>query len=260
VPIPLTELITGIRDLSRHNAIGHDSYLLGEYRNTGWWYFFPIVLAVKTPIGLLLLAGGGLAWILRRPRGVPWQQLLTAVFPLTILAICMASRIDLGVRHILPIYPLFAVAAGCVVSEGIRLRGFRGMALAPIALVSWVVVDSIRAHPDYLAYFNQFAPRPELILAESDLDWGQDLERLSRRLKERKVPEVSIAYFGSALMQTAGLPPYHPLDPRQPTRGYVAISVHHLYLTHAKDGSYDWLKQYTPIERIGKSIDLFFIE
>jgi hypothetical protein len=61
-------------------------------------------------------------------------------------------------------------------------------------------------------------------------------------------------------MQTSGLPTYEFLDPRRPSHGYVAISLHHLYLTHAKDGSYDWLKKYTPIERIGKSIDLFFIE
>ena len=64
-------------------------------------------------------------------------------------------------------------------------------------LVAWVAVDSWRAHPDYLAHFNEFAgSHPERILSESDLDWGQDLHRLSLRLKERGIQEFSIAYFG----------------------------------------------------------------
>jgi len=264
VPLPLTELVIGILDVSRHNAQGHDSYLLGEYRDHGWWYFFPVVLTVKTPIGLLLLALVGLCLMGGRLKPAAGLQsgsapLLTTLFPLAILAVCMTARLDLGVRHILPIYPLLALAAGYAISEAIRRYGFR-VAVISIALAVWTVADSIRAHPDYLAYFNQLAPHPEQILAESDLDWGQDLERLSRRLKERNVNQLTIAYFGSALMQTSGLPTYEFLDPVKPSRGWIAISLHHLYLTHSKDGSYDWLKKYTPVERIGKSIDLFFIE
>lgn len=258
--LPLTEFLTGVRDVSRHNAAGHDSYLFGEYRSTGWWYFFPVVLAVKTPLGFLLLAMAAVAGWLRHTRRIPWQQLLTALFPITILAVAMTSRINLGVRHILPVYPLMALAAGHFTAAAIHRRGWRGLALAPVALIAWTVSDSVRAHPDYLAWFNQLAPHPERVLAESDLDWGQDLERLSRRVRERGIQNLSIAYFGSALMQTSGLPHYEILDPRQPARGWVAISVHHLYLTHAKDGSYGWLKHYTPVERVGKSIDLFYIE
>jgi hypothetical protein len=260
LPLPLTEFITGVRDVSRHNAIGHDSYLLGQYRSTGWWYFFPVVLAVKTPLGFLLLAAVALVSLLHRARRLPWQQVLTALFPLAILAVGMTARIDLGVRHILPIYPLLALVAAHGTAVTIHRRGFRGTALAPVALVAWTFFDSIRAHPDYLAWFNQLAPQPERVLAESDLDWGQDLERLSRRVRDRGIPRLSIAYFGSALMQSSGLPHYEILDPQRPVRGWVAISVHHLYLTHAKDGSYGWLKQYTPVERVGKSIDLFYIE
>ena len=55
-PLPLAEATMGVLDVFVHNALGHDSYLLGQWSQSGWWYFFPVVLAVKSPIGLLVLA------------------------------------------------------------------------------------------------------------------------------------------------------------------------------------------------------------
>ncbi len=248
-PLPLTELVIGVRDLGRKNELGHESYLLGESRRTGWWSFFPVVLGVKTPLGFLLLALAGLVVTLRT------QNKLPALYALAIFAVCVVSRIDLGVRHILPIYPLLAMcAAPLIVNISPR------WVLLPSLLFAWTAMDSVRAHPDYLAHFNEIAGnQPERILAESDLDWGQDLDRLAKRLRSLQVPSVSIRYFGSALLEESGLPEVHALDPRTPTTGWIAISAHYLYLEHAIDGSYDWLKRYEPRQHIGKSIDLFYI-
>ncbi len=261
-PLPLAEAMMGVLDLFVHNTVGHDSYLLGQWSQSGWWYFFPVVLAVKSPIGLLVLAMCGWWFILRRWRGThwkqSWQQVLTAVFPLAILMVCMLARIDLGVRHILPIYPLLAISGGYAVTA--LFRHSRAVAVVAALLVVWVIGDSARAHPDYLAHFNEFAgSHPETILCESDLDWGQDLYRLSQRLRQRGIQEFSIAYFGTALLDKAGLPHYELLSPTEPSRGYVAVSLHNLNIDYKKDGSFAWLKSYTPVERIGKSIDLFYI-
>jgi hypothetical protein len=256
--LPLSEAAMGVLDLFVHNAVGHDSYLLGQWSQSGWWYFFPVVLAVKTPIGLLLLAVFGFGFVLYRFRKTAWQQVLTAEFPIVILLVCMLARIDLGVRHILPIYPLLAIVGGYAVTT--LFRHSRYAAIVAVLLVAWVIGDSVRAHPDYLAHFNEFAgSHPEAILCESDLDWGQDLHRLSQRLKERGIQEVSIAYFGTALLEKAGLPQYASLSPTQPSRGYIAVSLHDLNIDYKKSGSFAWLKSYTPVERIGKSIDLFYI-
>ncbi|MFM2124912.1 MAG: hypothetical protein RL328_1363, partial [Acidobacteriota bacterium] len=248
-PLPLTEFVIGVRDLARKNQLGHESYLLGESRRTGWWYFFPVVLALKTPLGFLLLAAAGLLLLARGPDKRP------VIFAFGILAICLVSNIDLGVRHILPIYPLLAIgAAGLIVNTPSRWL------LIPCALFAWTAVDSYRAQPDFLAHFNELAGnRPERYLAESDLDWGQDLDRLARRLRAQQVPSVAIRYFGSAFLETAGLPEYRELDPHTPTTGWIAISAHYLYLEHARDGSYDWLTRYEPRQHVGKSIDLFYI-
>lgn len=254
VPLPLTEVILGVRDVGRFNALGHDGYLLGEYRRFGWWYFFPVVLAVKTPIAILLLAFTGVFWGV---RGRTWPQMLTTLFAAAILAVSMRSHINAGIRHILAIYPFLLLLAGSAVDRALRLRWAAPLALG---LVAWSAVDAVRAHPDYLAWTNPLAgSQPEHVLAESDLDWGQDLDRLAARLRELHAPSVAIAYFGSAPLEHAGLPEYRPLDPRTPTSGWVAISVHHLYLQHAKDGSFGWLKRHTRVERVGKSIHLFYI-
>ena len=256
IPIPLTEMLLGIRDLWRHNMIGHDSYLLGEYRNTGWWYFFPVVLAVKTPLGLLVLALAGSVLVLRRAVAVQW---LTALFPLIILCVSMTSRIDAGVRHILPIYPLLAILGGYAIAEAVTKN--RALAATAMLLAAWVAVDSWRAHPDYMAHFNELAgSHPERILTESDLDLGQDVHRLSQRLKELGADHVSVALAGSAPLALAGLPPYRVMGRDEPAPGYIAVSLRYLNLGYAKNGAYAWLKPYQPIERIGRSIDLYRVD
>ena len=85
------------------------------------------------------------------------------------------------------------------------------------------------------------------------------MDRLRRRLNERGIREFSIAYFGTALLDKSGLPHYQLVSSTQPTYGYVAVSLHQLNIDYRRDGSFGWLKSYTPIERIGKSIDLFYI-
>jgi len=261
IPIPLTQMVSGIHSLQGHNQSGHDSYLFGEYRRTGWWYFFPVVVGVKTPIGFLILAGCGIFAIVRGFRSSPWQQHVTVIFPVAIMLVCMSSRIDLGVRHILAIYPLLAVIGGYAMSRFFHFAKRKSLMIAfvPIVLAVWVVADSWVARPDYLAYFNQFAgAHPERILAESDLDWGQDLYRLSQRLRQIQVYNVSIKYFGTAPLEKAGLPPYSMLSADVPTtHGYVAVSVRYLTLEYARNGSFAWLRCRTPQEIVGKSIYLY---
>jgi hypothetical protein len=255
-PLPLRDAVAGVVAVAKHDRVGHPSYLLGQYRRTGWWYFFPVVLAVKTPMAFLILAIAGMVAVLWRRAAVPWQQRLTAFFAIAILVACMASRIDLGVRHILAIYPLLAVLAGYAVV--IFAQKTRWLAIAAGLLVGWAAADSFMAHPDYLAYFNGFASRhPEKVLCESDLDWGQDLYRLRDALRAHGVNQVAIRYFGTAPLDRAGLPPHRELSPSTPSSGWAAISLHALVMENAENGSFEWLKQYQPVERVGKSIYLY---
>jgi hypothetical protein len=260
LPVPLLEVKEGIDVVADHNASGHPSYLLGEFRTTGWWYFFPVVVAVKTPLPFLILTAIGVVAALRSHMNSSWQKRLTVIFPVAILLACMTSRINLGVRHILSIYPMMAILAGFGITWLTRKLQRRTLIVAACLLPAWVIVDSVVAHPDYLAYFNQIGSRhPEAILCESDLDWGQDLHRLSARLRALEVKEVAIRYFGTFPLDRANLPVYRDVPSEGPISGYVAISLHYLVLQNARDGSFNWLKQFEPIEVIGKSIYLFHI-
>ena len=216
-------------------------------------------LRTIAPLGVLVLCPLSLAlarwWIDDKRR---FAQLATLLCAGAVLAIAMSARINLGVRHILPIYPFVAILAAQGIVFLLRDRRPTWIAAAVVLLLGLDLFHTSAAGIDQVAYFNPIAgSHPERILSESDLDWGQDLHRLSLRLHELGVPRVSLAYFGTAPLETAGLPEFEPLDPAAAASGYVAISVHHLTLSAARDGSYKWLAQWTPLERVGKSIYIY---
>jgi hypothetical protein len=94
------------------------------------------------------------------------------------------------------------------------------------------------------------------VLVDSDLDWGQDLKRLELRAQALQIPLLHLAYQGTADLAREPLPPVEPLKPRQPVSGWVAISA----LARTRNPSdYAWLNAYKPLERVGHTIDLYYI-
>jgi hypothetical protein len=244
--------------------------LLGQVRETGWWYFFPVALAVKTPLPfLLLIAIGSFCLAQRAWREKNWTIAAPLVATFTLLLVCMPSRLNIGVRYVLPVYSLFAIvgAVGACQLWKVSKPKYAGMMITIILLV-WHLTSSFRTHPDYLAYFNELAGQhPERILVNSDLDWGQDLFRLSALLQAKGVDKVSIAYFGTADLNSFNLPPFQRLSPYQPTAGWVAISVACLKMGGVKNGlakafpkdSFYWLEAYKPVGMAGRSIRLYYV-
>ena len=245
--LPAPEFFDGIGVAMRHDAGGHTAYLLGQLGHDGWWYYFPVALAVKTPIGFLLLlaAGACLAWKYRFHGAA-----LPGAFALGVLLPSMAGRVDIGIRHILPAYIGFSIlAALAMVQLAERATG----AILAGAAVLWMAVSGAVHHPDYLSYFNEFAGHePEKILLDSNLDWGQDLKLLAKRLRELGVHEFfeygidaagQYAYFQSWY----GLPPVRITNPYQPQAGWHVISA-----TVAKTMPLNaWYDHLVPTEKIG---------
>jgi hypothetical protein len=266
VPVPqaLPLLLGGIEALEVHNSSGHLSYLLGEVRSTGWWYFYLVALAAKLPLPLLALGVAGLAGLtVEGIRARSLRLLATPAVFAVVLAFCSGfSRINIGVRHVLVLIPLLALAASWLV---LRLWGWtarlapssRGaLRTATVLMLLWQASSLPRAYPDYLAYFNEAVPHPEEVLVDSDLDWGQDLRRLEKRAQELSLPRLGLAYRGSADPTRERLPPLVLLRPGERATGWVAISE----LARIQGGrGYAWLNAYAPRERIGKTIDLYFI-
>ena len=129
-----------------------------------------------------------------------------------------------------------------------------------VALLTWQAASLWTSYPDYLPYFNELAERrPEAVLIDSDLDWGQDLRRLERALRERRVPSFSFVFRGTADWGREALPPFTFLPPNLRTTGWVAVDLlAKMELTRGGDG-YAWLDAYRPVARIGKTIDLYYI-
>jgi hypothetical protein len=117
----------------------------------------------------------------------------------------------------------------------------------------------MRAHPDHLAYFNPIAgDRPELVLVDSNLDWGQDLYRLGAVMKRLHIESMRLAYFGSAPLGAAGVRNVRLLRPGERPRGWIAASETMLAGVGA-DGAFEWLNELRPIGRVGSSIVLFYV-
>ena len=265
-PILAPEFVYGLIGFVSRNEQGHTVYFLGNVRTYGWWYYFPVVLAVKTPLPVLLLCVCSLFFLCRDIKtGKKGLRIVSPlVFLIVMLAISSQSQVNNGTRQVLFVYPLLAVLSGYSAAQLIALKGrlqvlARGLVFG---LLLWQVISSVAAHPDYIAYFNEFArSRPEEIVVDSDLDWGQDLKRLVRTLHRRDISDLRVKYNGSAFVSNPqfGLPSFKELEPYERVDGWIAISVFHLK-TGTQVAPYDqfaWLNEYEPAERAGRSILLY---
>jgi 4-amino-4-deoxy-L-arabinose transferase-like glycosyltransferase len=216
-------------------ATGRGGYLRGEISPVGWRSYFPIAFLVKTPLPSLLLIGAGVLLVLARRVTVrdPVLLLGAGVFVLSYSAAAIGSAMNIGHRHLLPLYPpLLAMAAATAAATSSRTsRLLLGGAVA------WLAVTTLSVHPHYLSYFNEAAggwTRGHRWLADSNVDWGQDLWRLAAHAREHEEEPLRLMYFGSVrpdrygfeVQVLAGPGTPEPLPPLEP--GTYVLSVTHL--------------------------------
>jgi hypothetical protein len=260
VRVPAPEFLDGIRSAVAHNRAGHGAFLLGEYRTTGWWYYFPVALAVKTPIAFLMLLALG-TYLCFRERKKP-EYLLPLAFSLGILIPAMQSKIDIGIRHIEPIYLGFSIIAALGFRQLFRWGHTRIVsATTAAALVGWMAISGAVHHPDYLAYFNEFAGKaPQNILVDSNYDWGQDLRLLAKRLHELHATEFSLASSWEAkhdiyLESWYGLPSINRVSDSTPAPGWTVVSSTYdkssRFSLYGPNMAIPWYDHIGPTERLG---------
>ncbi len=135
-----SQFVYGIRTLRAHMQRGHQAYLFGRVSAHGWWYYFPVVLLFKTPLPLLMLIS------FARKQRVP------AIAAIGILAVAIPTSVNIGVRHVLPIFaPLAILAAAGAWSLWQRNRVAAGV------IAAWLFIGAALAHPDYIPYYNELA-------------------------------------------------------------------------------------------------------
>lgn len=247
---------------------GKPSWALGHHSTEGFWWYFPLAFLVKTPIAALVLAACGLAFARQTLRpGAAWLLVPPAVYFVSALA----ARFQIGVRHLLPVYPFLVVLAG-LGAAALWRRGGRARWAAGL-LLSWQAGSTLRVHPHQLAYYNELAGGPaggHRVLVDSNLDWGQALKPLARWLAEQGNPPIFLGYFGTADPAYYGIryaPAAPPLDvpfagtgddPAAADRVLLAVSATHLsgvYLS--RRDAYAWLQNRRPVWTAGHAIFVY---
>jgi hypothetical protein len=190
------------------NAQSRTAFACGLRSEVGWWWYFPFAFLVKTPVAALLPMIGSFVWALLRrdprSRGIHFL----AVPAIMYWVIACAGNIMIGLRHMMPVFPMMIVLAGeWAVGRSGEEPGRRRKA-ALVALAALLVAEVLLAGPYYLAYFNvpstSIAAR-QVMLTDSNLDWGQDLARLKKWMDRQGIRTIKLAYFGNDSCRYRGL-------------------------------------------------------
>jgi hypothetical protein len=175
---------------------------------------------------------------------------------------------QVGTRHVLLCALLIVITAAFGLGRLLDRESHRLIAVSVLVLLlSWQVIESARAQTNFIAYFNQLAgPDPSKILVTGcDLDCGQDMYALSRELRSRGVNRFTLAVWSSADLDSLGLPPYDVPSGGERPSGWIAVSAR-AFRTGAvlhetlPPRSFDWLENYRPVSKVGKTIDLYYID
>jgi hypothetical protein len=231
---------------ARMESLTRGSFLRGSFSNHGFWDYFLWSFLLKTPLVTLAAIAAGLVFAIRRRD--PWCSRLSFLLVPVIVywGVSMRSSLNIGHRHLLPIYPFLFVLAGGLAWEWAKLPArlkphVAWLSLAAIAASGSVVFsppwNPVLVYPHYLAYFNELAggpPRGGESLVDSNLDWGQDLKGLKSWLDERHISKpIYLCYFGMADPRYYGIPYINVprilgTPPMQPTP-YDALESKGLY-------------------------------
>jgi len=247
-------------------------YLHGAFRQGRFPDYFSVALAVKTSlVGLVAMAGGlltaGIAGGRHDPR---WRDDLYLWLPALLwFGVHSALALDLGVRYLLPVYPLLFVLAGGIVPSLRRLPLRAGAPALALLLIVSQAATALAAYPDYLPFFNLLAGGKEGgidWLDDSNLDWGQDLERLPAWLESHGVEQPHLLYYGFSIPEAYDVD-YQPMTRSDwfeaPRPGAYVISAHYLLLgLYEADRSgiaTDWLRRYEPVDILGGTLYLYQI-
>ena len=173
-------------------------------------------------------------------------------------AFCLASHIDIGLRHLLPIYPFLFILTAVWIS---KIAG-RARIIAIGALTALLIIESLAIYPHYLAFFNWFVGGPSegpRYLADSNIDWGQDVKKLREYLDRERIQLPCISYFGQADLAYYGIHARELEPGMRPSADcrFIAISASPLVGLYAPGDPFASLRRMEPLARVGYSIYLY---
>jgi len=246
--------INGFKYATYHSIVGHPSYLLGQHSTSGWWYYFFIAFFIKTPIPTLIFLLLTLIFFRRIKHKEIINEFFLIVPIIFLFFVFMFNHMNIGLRHILPVYPFLFVFTS-------RIINFKKLRILIILLALWYLVGALIIYPHYLAYFNEFVGGPnngDKYLLDSNLDWGQDLKGLKVYMEKNNIKNITLGYWGKDDIGYRGIS-YKQVS-CYPEPGLIAVSANTLYGIREERGEcLKWLRKYKPITKIGYTILIYNI-
>ncbi len=287
----LAHYFFGVLMAVNRTTTGNTTFFLGEISANGWKTYFPIVYLIKVPLAFHILSLIGLLylalsikkpfWVNTLQRTKKWAkehfaETTLLCFLLIYWATSINAKLNIGIRHLLPVFPLTFLLVARITTKWSKPPFFKIKTALLAVLLLWQAVSVVSVYPHFLTYFNGLVGGPKngyLYVVDSNLDWGQDLKRLRQWLDKEKINKVYLDYFGG------GNPEYYLKDKFVPWRGqknpkelpknaYFAVSASQLQGGRGiprKDFTgpafyYLWTYKYEPpIAKIGNSIFIYQI-
>jgi hypothetical protein len=197
----------GLADV-RSMANGMQSFIFGKVYEHGVWFYFPAVLLIKSTVGWLLMVLLAFAAV-AVGRLQRWREILFLIVPAALyLLVAMGSSLNIGSRHILPVYVFLTVlaAGGCWAwMHSATGKWSRGWIYAIGVLLACHVASSLRAYPNYMAYANELWGGPTQTyryLTDSNTDWAQQLLAVKKYTDKRGIKDCWFAYFADPFLET----------------------------------------------------------
>ncbi|MEJ5310454.1 MAG: glycosyltransferase family 39 protein [Anaerolineae bacterium] len=292
--LPLVAHVQMTRVIMAESA--RTAFLWGEVREGGWWWYFPAAFLLKTPIPILLLLPGSLLVSASKIRNLKSKidnpksrigNLLFWFFPVLYVAVSIRSGMNIGYRHLLPVFPFLYVGIGAQMANskwrmanGISRNTPHASRLPPYSLLFtpysllftsysllliWLIIGTLHVYPFAIAYFNELAGGPRngyRYLVDSNVDWGQSFKALKTWMDETGTDEVGLSYYTWVDPAVYGVR-YRPLPPAQgagplfaqrfdPAPGVYAISATPLQgVMVVERDLYDWFRHREPVAQPG---------
>jgi hypothetical protein len=255
-PIPAPFLI-GFADVIRDSDIGRPSFLMGLFSVKGRWYYYPIALLIKTPVAMIIFFVLSLIFFRKIRNYNLFDELLLILPALFFAYMFITSNWNIGLRHILPIYPPLFVFVS-------KLINYKKLQWLIVLLSLWYVISSLLIFPHYLSYFNELvggSDNGHNYLIDSNLDWGQDLKVLKKWIDDNDVDFINLAYWGKDNPVYRNIN-YELLECQEPKTGLIAVSVNYLIgFSENWAECMEWLRESDnqPIDKSGYSIFIYNI-
>lgn len=291
LPVPLPKFyLLGIDFIKYEFEIRYNSFLAGEWRLGGWWYYYLYALAIKVPLGTwgLLIIAAAHTVVHGRSLVTHVRDEAALMLPAAAILASVSSQTGFNhhLRYVLPILPFLFVWSSKVAR---CIEWNRKFASALVCLsIGWGAISSLWVYPHSMSYFNEIVSGPSnghLHLIDSNVDWGQDLFYLQEWVEAHpQAQPLGLVGRFRYDPSTVGIEWYSPntwppsssrsfgTNPKAqgPEPGWFAISVVALHTppeieiingteTRHRAAGFDYFGFFEPVDRIGYSMHIYHV-